>query len=85
MSVVLLNAEKGCPAVSPPIGERETNPWGATGAGARRYAAMKDNPKASIAFEEADDDSRRSSPADKTWSGSRSTSMMGSVTPPARR
>jgi hypothetical protein len=81
---VLLNTEKGRPSVSPPIGERETKPWGTTGAGTRRYATMKDMPRA-YTVEEADEDSRRSRPAVKTWSGSRSTSMMGSVNPPARR
>jgi len=55
---VLLNTERGRPSVSPPIGEKETKPWGTTDAGARRYAAMKDMPRASTA-EEGDEDSRR--------------------------
>jgi len=45
---VLLNPERGRPSVSPPIGERETKPWGTMGAGARRYATIKDMPKEGI-------------------------------------
>jgi len=43
---------------------------------------MKDKPRESTA-EEVGEDSRRSRPADKTWSGSRSTSMMGLRKPPS--
>jgi hypothetical protein len=61
------------------MGEGEIKPKGAAGAGARRYAAMKDIPRAST-LEGGDGVSRRSRPADRMWSGSRSTSMMVAMT-----
>jgi hypothetical protein len=51
------------------MGEGEIKPEGAAGAGARRYATMKDVTRAS-ASEGGDEGSRRSRPADRTWSGS---------------
>jgi hypothetical protein len=51
------------------MGEGEIKPEGAAGAGARRYAAIKDVPRA-FASEGDDGVSRRSRPADRTWSRS---------------
>jgi hypothetical protein len=61
------------------MGEGEIKPEGAAGAGARRYAAMKDVPRAA-ASEGGDGVSRRSRPTDRMWSGSRSTLIMVAVT-----
>jgi hypothetical protein len=69
---VLPKTERGHPSISILIGEREIKPWGTTGAGARRYAAMNVLTRASTE-EEGDEDSRRSRPTFETWSRSPST------------
>jgi hypothetical protein len=61
------------------MGEGEIKPEGVACAGARRYATMKDIPRAS-ALEGGDGVSKRLRPADRTLSGSRSTLMMVAVT-----
>jgi hypothetical protein len=44
---LLHETERDRPSRSPPMGERETIPWRTVGTGAKRYAAMKEVPRAS--------------------------------------
>jgi hypothetical protein len=61
----MLVDQEGPAGKTTPMGEGEIKPKGAAGAGARRYAAMKEVPRVSVS--EGDDGvSRRSRPVDRT-------------------